>query len=58
MPAVLYSMLYTGTALGAIISGAFIGTLGFDKLSWLGLPFALVALSTLWFDRRARLVTA
>ena len=52
------SMLYVGTALGAVISGAFIGTLGFDKLSWVGLPFALVALTTLWFDRRARLAPA
>lgn len=52
------SMLYIGTALGAIISGAFVGTLGFDKLSWVGLPFALVALTTLWFDRRARLAPA
>jgi DHA1 family inner membrane transport protein len=52
------SMLYVGTALGAVISGAFIGSLGFDKLSWVGLPFALVALTTLWFDRRARLAPA
>lgn len=48
------SMLYVGTALGAIISGAFIGTLDFHKLSWVGLPFALVALTTLWFDAAAR----
>jgi predicted MFS family arabinose efflux permease len=52
------SMLYVGTALGAVISGAFIGTLGFDKLSWVGLPFALVAMTTLWFDRRAKLAPA
>ena len=52
------SMLYVGTALGAVISGAFINRLGFDKLSWVGLPFALVALTTLWFDRRARLAPA
>jgi predicted MFS family arabinose efflux permease len=44
------SMLYVGTALGAVISGAFIASLGFDKLAWVGLPFALVALTTLWFD--------
>lgn len=44
------SMLYVGTALGAVISGAFIAPLGFDKLAWVGLPFALVALTTLWFD--------
>jgi predicted MFS family arabinose efflux permease len=52
------SMLYVGTALGAVISGTFVATLGFDKLSWVGLPFALVALTTLWFDRRARLAPA
>ena len=44
------SMLYVGTALGAIISGAFVGSIGFANLSWVGLPFALVALATLWFD--------
>ena len=48
------SMLYVGTALGAVISGTFIGTLGFDRLGWVGLPFALVALTTLWFDGRER----
>ncbi|MBA3773321.1 MAG: MFS transporter [Ramlibacter sp.] len=48
------SMLYVGTALGAVISGAFVSTLGFDKLSWVGLPFALVALTTLWFGGHAR----
>jgi DHA1 family inner membrane transport protein len=47
------SMLYVGTALGAVISGALAGTLGFDKLSWAGLPFALLALATLWFDTHA-----
>lgn len=44
------SMLYVGTALGAVISGTFIDTLGFARLSWVGLPFALLALVTLWFD--------
>jgi MFS transporter, DHA1 family, inner membrane transport protein len=48
------SMLYLGTALGAVVSGAMVGTLGFDKLSWVGLPFALVALGTLWFDAHPR----
>lgn len=52
------SMLYVGTALGAVTSGAFIATLGFDKLSWVGLPFALVALATLWFDTHRRLQPA
>jgi DHA1 family inner membrane transport protein len=49
------SMLYVGTALGAAISGAFAAILGFDKLSWIGLPFALLALATLWFDTRTQL---
>ena len=51
------SMLYVGTALGAVISGSFISTLGFDKLAWVGLPFALVALTTLWFDAHVRPAT-
>jgi len=49
------SMLYVGTALGAAISGALAGTFGFDKLSWIGLPFALLALATLWFDTQMHL---
>jgi predicted MFS family arabinose efflux permease len=48
------SMLYVGTALGAVMSGAFVGALGFDKLSWIGLPFALLALATLWFDAQTK----
>ena len=27
-----------------------IHTLGFERLSWVGLPFALLALATLWCD--------
>ncbi|MEO7547285.1 MAG: MFS transporter [Ramlibacter sp.] len=50
------SMLYVGTALGAIISGALVSSIGFHRLSWLGLPFALVAWVTLWFDTHAPLV--
>lgn len=49
------SMLYVGTALGAVMSGAFVGTLGFDKLAWIGLPFALLALATVWFDTQVQL---
>jgi MFS transporter, DHA1 family, inner membrane transport protein len=49
------SMLYVGTALGAVMSGAFVGTLGFDKLSWVGFPFALLALATVWFDTQLKL---
>ena len=47
------SMLYLGSALGAIVGGAMIHTLGFERLSWVGLPFALLALATLWFDTHA-----
>lgn len=49
------SMVFVGTALGAVISGAFVGTLGFDKLSWIGLPFALLALATVWFDTQLQM---
>ncbi len=45
------SMLYVGTALGAVISGALIDTVGFAHLAWVGVPFGLLALSTLAFDR-------
>ena len=45
------SMLYTGTALGAVISGAVIQSVGLANLSWVGTPFGLAALGTLWFDR-------
>jgi len=49
------SMVYVGTAAGAVIGGMSIATLGFDQLAWLGLPFALLAIATLGFDTRARL---
>jgi MFS transporter, DHA1 family, inner membrane transport protein len=52
------SMLYVGTALGAVMSGAFVATLGFDKLAWIGLPFALLALATVWFDSQFQLRAA
>jgi predicted MFS family arabinose efflux permease len=45
------SMLYVGTALGAIISGALLGTVGFAHLSWVGAPFGLLAMVLLMFDR-------
>jgi predicted MFS family arabinose efflux permease len=44
------SMLYLGSAVGAIVGGSLIQALGFERLSWVGLPFALLALATLWFD--------
>ena len=45
------SMLYFGTALGAVVSGALIPSVGLANLSWVGAPFGLAALATLWFDR-------
>ncbi len=45
------SMLYLGTALGAVVSGALINSVGLAQLGWVGAPFALAALMTLVFDR-------
>ena len=45
------SMLYLGTALGAVVSGALINRIGLAQLGWVGAPFALAALLTLFFDR-------
>ncbi len=45
------SMLYIGTALGAIISGSLLDAVGFAHLGWVGVPFGLMALLTLAFDR-------
>lgn len=45
------SMLYLGTALGAVVSGALINSVGLAQLGWVGAPFALTALLTLVFDR-------
>mgnify|MGYP000128969278 CR=1 FL=1 len=45
------SMLYLGTAFGAVVSGASVGMVGFAHLGWIGAPFGLLALLTLAFDR-------
>lgn len=45
------SMLYVGTALGAVISGALLDQVGFAQLGWVGVPFGLLAMLTLVFDR-------
>jgi len=45
------SMLYVGTALGAVISGALLDRVGFAQLGWVGVPFGLLAMLTLVFDR-------
>jgi MFS transporter, DHA1 family, inner membrane transport protein len=52
------SMIYLGTALGAVVSGALLGSLGFTKLAWVGLPFAAAAYASLWFDTTAAPVQA
>lgn len=44
------SMLYTGTALGAIISGALLDHVPLSRLGWVGVPFCLLALLTLAFE--------
>ncbi len=44
------SMLYIGTALGSVVSGALLDVIGFAQLGWVGAPFALLALLTLAFD--------
>jgi DHA1 family inner membrane transport protein len=46
------SMLYVGTALGAALGGAVVGTVGFENLAWVGVPFALAGLATLWISAR------
>jgi predicted MFS family arabinose efflux permease len=52
------SMLYGGTALGTLVSGALISSVSFTQLSWVGLPFALVALVTLAFDSGQKAMSA
>jgi DHA1 family inner membrane transport protein len=41
------SMLYLGTAGGAIVGGALVSSLGFAQLSWAGVPFVAAALAVL-----------
>jgi MFS transporter, DHA1 family, inner membrane transport protein len=41
------SMLYAGTALGAAAGGLLLPSTGYQRLSWVGLPFALLGLWTL-----------
>lgn len=44
------SMLYVGTALGAVVSGSVLGHLHLSQLAWVGVPFGLLALLTLAFE--------
>jgi DHA1 family inner membrane transport protein len=46
------SMLYFGTALGAALGGALSGSVGFAYLAWVGVPFTLAGLGTLWISTR------
>ena len=43
------SMRYLGIARGAVVSGSLIGHLDLSQLSWVGVPFGLLALGTLAF---------
>ncbi len=42
------SMLYLGTAAGAVVGGAFAARLGFAQLAWAGVPFVALGLAILW----------
>ena len=46
------SMLYFGTALGAAVGGAAMGAVGFANLAWVGVPFIVAGLFTLWINAR------
>lgn len=48
------SMLYLGTAGGAIVGGALASTLGFERLAWAGVPFVASALLLLWRNPASR----
>jgi DHA1 family inner membrane transport protein len=48
------SMLYFGTALGAAIGGAASAVVRFDQMAWVGVPFALAGLATLWIGSANR----
>jgi DHA1 family inner membrane transport protein len=48
------SMLYLGTAFGAAIGGLVVSRVGFGQLAWVGVPFALVGLLTLWGPAKTR----
>lgn len=43
------SMLYVGTAIGAAVGGAAGTAIGFDRVAWVGVPFALAGLAMLVF---------
>lgn len=47
------SMLYAGTALGAVLGGAATAVLGLQRLAWIGVPLALAGLLLLRPARRS-----
>jgi DHA1 family inner membrane transport protein len=48
------SMLYLGTALGAVVGGALAGRLGFAHLGWAGVPFVACGLAILALGHTSR----
>ena len=46
------SMLYLGTAGGAALGGAVVAHVGFARLAWVSVPFALAALAMLRYSLR------
>jgi DHA1 family inner membrane transport protein len=48
------SMLYFGTALGAAIGGVAAAQVEFARLAWVGVPFAIAGLATLWMGAGSR----
>ncbi len=44
------SMLYFGTALGAAVGGAVAGLVGFERLAWVGVLFAIAGSAALWMS--------
>lgn len=44
------SMLYIGSALGAVVGALAMSEIGVARLSWVGAPFILLSLLTLWPD--------
>jgi DHA1 family inner membrane transport protein len=48
------SMLYFGTALGAAIGGVAAAQVEFARLAWMGVPFAIAGLATLWMGAGRR----
>lgn len=51
------SMVYLGTALGAIVGGAAVARLGLTHLALAGLPFIASALAMLWFGPHSEQVS-